>query len=273
MSKKSVLKHIPSALVDIGLSAWGMWYCSDKHVLICANMACKHAVRHESALSHMKSHKAFPKIGNALMKSKVSEALRGREFIGENEGVDLPQGRIAPFPFLETKSGWHCRVCSFACTSKDVLMKHINKEHDEKRSLPRQLCYQEGLVQRFFNHCFGSSYFQVDNVLSDVGDGSDFDLFYTSVQEEKLQELSAEARAGGVACGNWDESPFLARTCWSRQVRGYSLHSMRRKVSPYGKGDSSHLRGVATLAVAYIRSLDQGDIHPAYLSRLNNWKM
>lgn len=268
-------------LKDIGLSKFGVWYYPTKRVLICVNTGCRCATRSGHVLGHIKSHKSLGSVLRGLNADVITRALEGVDLIGDTEAVLLSHEIVAPLPFLQLfpsqserkmgLRGLHCSQCSFASTSKGTMTRHCST-HSAASGIRPKNNYTEGYVQRYFKNQHGSSYFKVDPVLTGVDQGSDFDIFFTSAFQERRQEFLSEAAAGGIASDTWDESPFLAKTSWLNQVRGYSLDSMRRRVRSIEKSDSQHLNKVPKLAIAYIRSLKQGDVHPAHLSRLNNWK-
>lgn len=141
---------------------------------------------------------------------------------------------------------------------------HINDMHPERCVLPSQVQVTKGCVQHFFKNSHGFSYFQVDSMLEWVKGRSDFNLFFPSTQDSKLQKSPSDMPAGRLAGENWDESPFLTKTTWLHQVRGYSHTSIWHKAKLFDKRDARHLRKILQLSVAYLKSLNCYNLLPYY---------
>jgi hypothetical protein len=141
-----------------------------------------------------------------------SPRLEKFPLIPDDEPIHHPTTVVAPFPFLEIHNGFHCSFCHFACVSRKHMLVHGNTQHGGQMHLPVKARFKSGPVQRFFKSQSGSSYFQVDPLLSDVPEGSDFDVFYSMVQmERKAVQNSARGISADMSDEvDWDLSPFLA---------------------------------------------------------------
>jgi len=247
-----------------GLTQFGIHYLRARSICLRAvNMA-----------THIKAHKN--QLGKGPSPANIKTCLRKFPLIPDNEPLTLPTTPVAPFSYLKPcPDGFHCAYCSFACPSRRTMYDHC-LTHPEARHQPVDVRFKPGHVQRFFTSGTGSSYFKVDPLLLGVEKGSDFDIFYSMVQEETRQKSVQNVPANTTEGADWDLSPFLARAGWVRQMQGYSKRGMMRRVGPLRKNEDQCLKRLPQVVRKYLTSItDQdmvGRVHPANLNKLNNWK-
>jgi hypothetical protein len=280
------LEDIPAELEEIpGLSAFGVYFFwANRATGICICLNCKCGVRAGSIHGHLKNHFAG-KI--KLSKMAVMEALAGLPLMNDDEAVAQSHHIIAPYPFLKLypddaeiegkgRAGWHCSYCNFCAVNREYAQSHTREKHAEKMVTgPTSAHLKQGRMQRFFRTGHGSAYFKVDPVLCGVQSGSDFDIFFSSIQQEKEDGGAPKDACGGVGESDWDISPFLSKAGWLGQIHGYSGRQMRERVGQLRKHEASFLRKLPKLAAHYLKSISQAELNslsPTALEKLNNWK-
>jgi len=130
-------------------------------------------------------------------------------------------------------------------------------------------------MQHFFPAGHGSSYFKVNPLLHGVRQGSDFDIFFSSIQCNKDMNNTSTPLASTIAGKeDWDMSPFLAKAGWLGHFHGYSRKLMKERIGAFWRDDVSFYQALPSLATEYLNSITQADISssvsPIALRKLNN---
>jgi hypothetical protein len=134
-------------------------------------------------------------------------------------------------------------------------------------------------MQHFFGTFLGSLNFKVDPLLCGVKEGSDFNIFFSSMQHNTNTNCDNSLKPTasiGASEAHWDMSPFLAKARWLGHIHGYLRKLMRQRVGPLWKHEDPFLHILPSLAINYLNSVTQADIDssvsPIALRKLNNWK-
>lgn len=213
----------------------------------------------------------------------------GMTLIKPNERIALPVTKVAPFPFLKLhpddtdrmrgKTFWGCKYCFWACgitSNTGSASTHIQELHSTKKSTPFRVAdhfHKNVAVQRYFSSGGDHSWFQVHPHLSDVVEGSDFDLFYRSIQE-KVDSTVGDRTAVSNDPRNYDLPPFLVKTGWSKHLEEFSRRQMVRMAGPL-RSEEPEMKCIPKIAKMYLEAVTSAeltDVHPSQICRLNSWK-
>jgi hypothetical protein len=97
------------------------------HVLIC--IQCQFAVTPPAIVRHFRDqHKTDVKL-----RKQVEEYIRGFTFTYDHRTVPLPEENSAPQPIIPVVNGFQCQGCSFKSQSREMMKKHGNSVHDQRR--------------------------------------------------------------------------------------------------------------------------------------------